>query len=141
MGFARNRGQVATLKLFNSVTDAKAREKVSTVALLDITQRDALLSVAAYQPRSVHDFAWQGQMRYYWEQSSSTTDGKIVVEILSHRHYYALEFLSAISPLVWTSSVQRFYKVMGAALRWHVGGVLNGNISTCMAFATVLLPR
>ena len=27
-------------------------------------------------------------VRYYWEQSSTNTDGRIVVEILSHRYHY-----------------------------------------------------
>lgn len=100
------------------------RHKHVALCIQDIAQRDNVSALAAQDPRDVHDFAWQCQLRTYWELAPKAIDGLVRVEIMHRAFSYGCEYLGNRTPLVWTESLYRSYKIIGSALRCVLTHVL-----------------
>lgn len=44
------------------------RRKVNTLIILDVHARDIIDSYVRDTVMGVHDFAWESQLRYYWDR-------------------------------------------------------------------------
>lgn len=102
------------------------RHKHMSLCILDIAQRDSLIALLAQDPRNVHDFAWQCQLRSYWEVPRGAVDGVVRVEVMRRSFVYGNECVAAKSPLVWTDSLENCYKIMGTALSMQLGAIISG---------------
>ena len=111
------------------------RHKCKASVIQNISERDMLQKLLDEDPQNTHDFAWQSQFRYAWTLEHSV-DGQIYIEIMGSRYPYGLEYLGNCTPLVWSTSVERCYKIVGCALSSYVWGALAGNASTCTSLIT-----
>lgn len=102
------------------------RHKHMSLCILDIAQRDSLVGLLAQDPRHVHDFAWQCQLRSYWEVPRGAVDGLVRVEVMRRSFVYGNECMPVKTPLVWTDSLENCFKVMGTALSMQLGGIISG---------------
>ena len=64
-----------------------ARTTLGAVVTIDVHSRDIIGNLVELNINSEKDFAWQSQMRYYWEE------GQCVVRMMTTDVVYGCEYL------------------------------------------------
>ena len=105
-------------------------EMNTIIALIttDVHWRDIIEKLAVESVSDLHDFLWQVQLRFYFEEGIDVDEVKVrqVNSTLS----YGYEYIGATSRLVVTPLTERCYLTITSALRIHLGAAPAGPAGT-----------
>ena len=88
------------------------RKKVNTLLIIDVHSRDIVDSFIRESILHAKEFAWESQLRFYWEQGTE----KCVVRQTNTTSLYGYEYLGNVSRLVITPLTDRCYITLAPAL-------------------------
>lgn len=89
---------------------------IEALIVLDVHNRDMIKQLKDLGITKITDFAWQSQMRYYWENNNTW------VRIINALMDYNYEYLGNSSRLVITPLTDRCYRTLCGALNLNYGG-------------------
>lgn len=102
------------------------RMTLSSLIVIEVHARDIVEKLAREKIRSVDDFNWINNMRYYYDrQSESVKVSMIMTDII-----YNNEFLGNTGRLVITPLTDRCYRTLMSALALNLGGAPEGPAGT-----------
>jgi dynein heavy chain len=102
------------------------RKVVSTLIVLDVHARDTLEMFVADEVFQQSEFAWQMQLRFYWDEDADNC----IVRQTNARFWYGYEYLGAQMRLVITGMTDRCYMTLTGALHLKLGGAPAGPAGT-----------
>lgn len=92
--------------------------------MLDVHNRDMIAQLKSQGIEKTSEFAWQSQLRYYWEAND------VWVRIINAKLEYNYEYLGNSSRLVITPLTDRCYRTLCGALNLNYGGAPEGPAGT-----------
>lgn len=97
------------------------------VALItaDVHNRDIVSNLIANEIESIHDFAWQQQLKYSIEDGEHT-----IIRQVTAQMEYGYEYLGATSRLVITPLTDRCWITITSAIANHLGASPAGPAGT-----------
>ena len=101
-------------------------QKVMSLVTMDIHGRDVLEALIQDDCDTVACFAWQGQLRSWWDEDA----GGCSVEVADALFQYSNEYLGNRARLVITPLTDRCYVTLTQALKLHMGGAPAGPAGT-----------
>jgi dynein heavy chain len=114
------------IKLVQGKLVKNDRNKIITVITMDVHGRDVVHGLVHEKTEGPGSFAWQQQMRLYWEQSSRDVNCRIC----DFRTKYSYEALGNVGRLVITPLTDRCYITLTTAMRLMLGGAPAGPAGT-----------
>nr|CAH7763968.1 unnamed protein product [Callosobruchus chinensis] len=96
------------------------RITLATLVILHMHAKDVLQDLIDQEIKSVHDFKWLSQLRYYWQ------DKQLITSMVYSTLSYGYEYLGSTTRLVVTPLTERCYRTMFGALHLHLGGAPEG---------------
>lgn len=108
-------------------TDLNVQERITLKALvvIDVHARDVVQELIDKDIKSIFDFDWTAQLRYYWEEQD-TLRVKMVTAVTD----YAYEYLGNSLRLVITPLTDRCYRTLLGAKHLNYGGAPEGPAGT-----------
>jgi dynein heavy chain len=108
-------------------TDLNVQERITLKALvvIDVHARDVVQELIDKDIKSIYDFDWTAQLRYYWEEND-TLRVKMVTAVID----YAYEYLGNSLRLVITPLTDRCYRTLLGAKHLNYGGAPEGPAGT-----------
>lgn len=100
------------------------RKILAALITIDVHARDIVSDLVEQGTQDPNEFAWQMQLRYYWESDD------VVVKQVNARAVYAYEYLGAQARLVVTPMTDRCYMTLMGALHLKLGGAPAGPAGT-----------
>eukprot|EP00741_Cyanophora_paradoxa_P000409 tig00000404_g400.t1 len=103
-------------------------ERLIIIALItqDVHARDIVMSMIRSKITSINDFAWQMQLRYYWD----TDEDDLLVRQSNSVIHYGYEYMGAMTRLVITPLTDRCYMTITGALHVQLGAAPAGPAGT-----------
>lgn len=89
---------------------------IEALIVLDVHNRDMINQLKNDGVCKITDFAWQSQLRYYWENSNTW------VRMINATLHFNYEYLGNSSRLVITPLTDRCYRTLCGALNLNYGG-------------------
>ena len=114
------------IKLVQGKLNKNDRRKIITVITMDVHGRDVVGALVKDKTEGPLAFAWQQQMRLYWEQASRD----VAARICDFRTKYSYEALGNVGRLVITPLTDRCYITLTTAMRLMLGGAPAGPAGT-----------
>jgi len=103
------------------------RRKVVALVTQDVHNRDIVESMSRDEGlKDMHDFKWQQQLRYYWDD----LENECRIRQVNAEFPYGYEFIGATSRLVITSLTDRCWMTITGALRINLGAAPAGPAGT-----------
>lgn len=123
----RHASQVLQLKncVLQPELSNNVRRLVSSLICLELSQRDVLGSLIR-GPSTVEQFAWTGNLRYYWEKECDAID----VQSIGANYKYGFEYFGDVNRIVVTPQTIRFRVAFMLASKLHRGLSITGNSGT-----------
>jgi dynein heavy chain len=104
---------------------ALQRCTIEAMIVLDVHARDVVKEDLIDCNEGNHtSFAWQQQLRYYWE------DNDVIVKIIINQCDYNYEYLGNSARLVITPLTDRCYRTLCSAIALNYGGAPEGPAGT-----------
>ncbi|XP_066590873.1 dynein axonemal heavy chain 1-like [Prorops nasuta] len=103
------------------------RLMLEAVITIEVHARDVLQKLIDEKVRSVKDFDWISQLRYYW---ISTPDQDLKIRAVNAEFPYGYEYLGNNGRLVITPLTDRCYLTLTGALHLKFGGAPSGPAGT-----------
>jgi dynein heavy chain, axonemal len=95
------------------------------MVVIDVHARDVVHDLIAKDIKSIYDFDWVAQLRYYWEEKD-TLRVKMVTAVID----YGYEYLGNSDRLVITPLTDRCYRTLLGAKTMDYGGAPEGPAGT-----------
>lgn len=94
------------------------RKIIVALVTTDVHARDIVEDLKNANVQSIHDFKWQQQLRYYWEDNEKSD---VTVKQVSATLFYGYEYMGATSRLVITPLTDRCWITITNALHIKLG--------------------
>ncbi|KAK9868729.1 hypothetical protein WJX84_008574 [Apatococcus fuscideae] len=113
-------------KMVGTLLSSDLRRKVNTLIILDVHARDIIDLFVRDTVMDVRDFAWESQLRYYWDRGVDD----IMIRQCTGLFQYGYEYTGLSGRLVITALTDRCYMTLTTALSFMLGGAPSGPAGT-----------
>ena len=124
-----NRQLDAIVELVRGKLSNLNRLTLGSLVVIDVHARDTVQAMAANGCEDVDEFAWIGQLRYYFEKDDAG-ESVLRTKMISTIMDYAYEYLGNSSRLVITPLTDRCYRTLMGAIQANLGGAPEGPAGT-----------
>ncbi|KAJ5078912.1 intein-containing dynein heavy chain precursor [Anaeramoeba ignava] len=124
-------GNILDLLAFNVLFDLQpiTRSKYEHLIIELIHQRDVIRRLIQTNVRTLDNFSWIQEMRFYWNEKESH-EKKLMISIANASFAYGFEYLGVVDKLVQTPLTDRCYLTLTQALNLRLGGAPAGPAGT-----------
>jgi dynein heavy chain len=123
-----------TVELVRTDIPKSLRIALGAAVVMDVHNRDVTAALGEQNVKSVSDFDWLAQLRYYWRLGShsamSGNPGTISCQMINAEQLYCFEYLGNNGRLVITPLTDRCYRTLMGAMQLHLGGAPEGPAGT-----------
>jgi dynein heavy chain len=116
----------ALIMLVRGKLEKMTRRKIIATITLDVHGRDVVKGLIAEKTEGPESFAWQRQLRFYWDKENRD----IQIRICDWRTMYTYEYIGNTGRLVITPLTDRCYITLSTALRLMLSGAPAGPAGT-----------
>jgi dynein heavy chain, axonemal len=109
---------------------SELRDKIITIITIDVHERDVVSSFVDKKIEDSGSFAWQVQLKFYWEQKRGEDLKHCFARICDYACRYSYEYVGNCGRLVITPLTDRCYITLTQALNLTMGGAPAGPAGT-----------
>ncbi|OMJ83653.1 hypothetical protein SteCoe_15380 [Stentor coeruleus] len=115
---------LSLIDLVRSPTTELKRKLIVAMITTSVHNRDILANMLELQVETNSDFAWQKQLRYYWDSDLC------IIKQINYSTQYAYEYLGCTSRLVVTPLTEKCWITITSALNVKLGACPSGPAGT-----------